>query len=274
MSSLATLPPTDTLLLTLDGAVLHVTLNRPALRNAMSEQMVNELRAVFDAIADDLSIRAVVLRGAGGHFCAGGDIKDMAGLRQQATADGSTDAYVRFNRAFGALIEQVNHAPQVVVAVLEGAVLGGGFGLACVSDVALAQHDAQFGLPETGLGVIPAQIAPFVVQRIGLTQARRLALLGARFDAIEAERLGVIHQVLDSREALEHALQQTLQQIRRTAPNASRVTKALLHQSATCSQLAPLLDQAATQFATAVASAEGMEGTLAFIQKRLPAWAE
>lgn len=274
MSSLAALPPTDTLLLTLDGAVLHVTLNRPALRNAMSEQMVNELRAVFDAIADDLTLRAVVLRGAGGHFCAGGDIKDMAGLRQQALSDGSTDAYVRFNRAFGALIEQVNHAPQVVVTVLEGAVLGGGFGLACVSDVAITRDSAQFGLPETGLGVIPAQIAPFVVQRIGLTQARRLALLGHRFNGMEATRLGVAHVMADSPEALQSALEGTLQQIRRTAPQASRITKALLHHSCPTAALSDVLDQAAAQFAAAVSSAEGIEGTLAFVQKRLPTWAE
>lgn len=264
----------QTLSLRLDGAILHLTLNRPEHRNAMSEQMVTELCTVFRHIADDVSIRAVVLRGAAGHFCAGGDIKDMAGLRMQAAAEGSMDAYVRFNRGFGTLIELVNHAPQVVVAVLEGAVLGGGFGLACVSDLAICRDSAQFGLPETGLGVLPAQIAPFVVQRIGLTQARRLALLGNRFNGQEAYRIGLVHQVADSDEAVEHALTEALGQIRRTAPLATRNTKALLHRSAGHPPLTDLLDQAAKDFAQAVGSAEGMEGTMAFVQKRLPTWAQ
>lgn len=263
-----------TLLLQQDGAVLHITLNRPELRNAMSESMLRELGSVFDAINHEVAIRAVVLRGAGGHFCAGGDIKDMAALRSEALNAGNSQAYVRFNRAFGSLIEQVNHAPQVVVAVLEGAVLGGGFGLACVSDIALCRNNAQFGLPETGLGVIPAQIAPFVVQRIGLTQARRLALLGNRFDGTEALRIGIVHEVFSSDEALSAVLGTTLQQIRRTAPNASRVTKALLHQSTQLSDLGKTLDDAALQFAAAVSSEEGTEGTMAFIQKRLPNWAD
>lgn len=263
-----------TLMLNRQAAILHITLNRPEQRNAMSEQMVRELIQVFSAISDDSSIRAVVLRGAGGHFCAGGDIKDMAALRAQASAAGSSDGYVRFNRAFGQLIEQVNHAPQIVVAVLEGAVLGGGFGLACVSDVALCRDTAQFGLPETGLGIIPAQIAPFVVQRIGLTQTRRLALLGLRFDGVEALRLGIVHQVAHSPDALEALLQQTLTQLYRTAPIASRTTKAILHQSTQVHHLSDTLDQAAVQFAAAVQSAEGFEGTMAFIQKRLPHWAE
>jgi len=263
----------ETLIVQQYGAVLHVTLNRPEQRNAMSAQMLNELIEVFGQIKDDLSIRAVVLRGAGGHFCAGGDIKDMAALRMAAAQAASNQPYIAFNRLFGTLIETVNHAPQIVVAVLEGAVLGGGFGLACVSDLAISREDAQFGLPETGLGVIPAQIAPFVVQRIGITQARRVALLGLRFNGAEAVRLGIAHTLVSDEAALQTELNAALQQIQRAAPNASRVTKALLHQVA-ATDLSGLLDRAAVQFAEAVGSAEGMEGTMAFIQKRLPNWAE
>lgn len=263
----------ETLIVQQQGAVLHVTLNRPEQRNAMSAQMLNELIEVFAQIKDNLSIRAVVLRGAGGHFCAGGDIKDMAALRMAAAQAASNQPYIAFNRLFGTLIETVNHAPQIVVAVLEGAVLGGGFGLACVSDLAISFDNAQFGLPETGLGVIPAQIAPFVVQRIGITQARRVALLGLRFNGAEAVRLGIAHTLVSDEAALQVELNAALQQIQRAAPNASRVTKALLHQVA-ATDLSGLLDQAAVQFAEAVGSAEGMEGTMAFIQKRLPNWAE
>ena len=169
------------------------------------------------------------------------------------------------------MLEQVDQAPQTVVAVLEGAVLGGGFGLACVSDIAISLADAKFGLPETGLGVIPAQIAPFVVKRIGLTQARRLALLGARFEGHTALKVGVVHEVVENEKALEVLLIETIQQIKRTAPQASRVTKALLHRTLN-EALTPLLDDAAQQFANAVGGEEGIEGTMAFIQKRHPNW--
>ncbi|MCX7080045.1 MAG: enoyl-CoA hydratase/isomerase family protein, partial [Pseudomonas sp.] len=165
------LPACETLLLEPHSGVLHITLNRPESRNAMSLQMVAELRAVLAAVRDDRQMRALVISGAGGHFSAGADVKDMANARSQGPA-----AYRELNRAFGALLEETEQAPQVVITVLQGAVLGGGFGLACVSDIAMADHQAQFGMPETSLGLLPAQIAPFVVKRIGLTQARRLAL--------------------------------------------------------------------------------------------------
>lgn len=254
-----------------EGSILTLWLNRPESRNAMSLNMVKAIQQLFKTIQDDISIRAVILRGKDGHFCAGGDIKDMAQLRGEATSVGSNQPYVDFNRQFGHMLEQVDQAPQTVVAVLEGAVLGGGFGLACVSDIAISLADAKFGLPETGLGVIPAQIAPFVVKRIGLTQARRLALLGARFEGHTALKVGVVHEVVENEKALEVLLIETIQQIKRTAPQASRVTKALLHRTLN-EALTPLLDDAAQQFANAVGGEEGIEGTMAFIQKRHPNW--
>lgn len=254
-----------------EGSILTLWLNRPESRNAMSLNMVKAIQQVFKMIQDDITIRAVILRGKDGHFCAGGDIKDMAQLRGEATSVGSNQPYVDFNRQFGHMLEQVDQAPQTVVAVLEGAVLGGGFGLACVSDIAISLADAKFGLPETGLGVIPAQIAPFVVKRIGLTQARRLALLGARFEGHTALKVGVVHEVVENEKALEVLLIETIQQIKRTAPQASRVTKALLHRTLN-EALTPLLDDAAQQFANAVGGEEGIEGTMAFIQKRHPNW--
>ena len=261
----------DSLELEQQGSILTVWLNRPESRNAMSLNMVKAIRQVFKSIENDMSIRAVILRGKGGHFCAGGDIKDMAQLRGEALSVGSNQPYIDFNRQFGHMIEQVDQAPQTVVAILEGAVLGGGFGLACVSDIAISRADAKFGLPETGLGVIPAQIAPFVVKRIGLTQARRLALLGTRFEGDTALKLGVVHEVVENDDALNALLDETIQQIKRAAPHASRVTKALLHRTLN-EPLHELLDDAAQQFANAVGGEEGVEGTMAFIQKRLPNW--
>ncbi|MCO7555249.1 isohexenylglutaconyl-CoA hydratase [Metapseudomonas otitidis] len=262
------LPNTETLLLEPADGVLHITLNRPESRNAMSLAMVEELRAVLAAARQAPEVRALVLRGAGGHFCAGGDIKDMASAR----ATGG-EAYQRLNRAFGRLLEEAQAQPQVVIAVLEGAVLGGGFGLACVSDIALAAESAQFGLPETSLGILPAQIAPFVVKRIGLTQARRLALTAARFDGREALRLDLVHSAEADAAALDQRLADTLDKVRRCAPGANARTKALLLATEE-RELGPLLDDAAAWFAEAVTGAEGTEGTLAFVQKRKPTWAQ
>lgn len=265
---MAELPNCQTLLLEQVEGVLYVTLNRPDSRNAMSLAMVEELRAVLRAVRHDQGVRALVLRGAGGHFCAGGDIRDMASARAKGG-----DAYRELNRAFGSLLEEAQCAPQVLVAVLEGAVLGGGFGLACVSDIAIAHAQAKFGLPETSLGILPAQIAPFVVRRIGLTQARRLALTAARFDGAEALRLGLVHFSEADDQALVDRLAESLQQIRQCAPGANAATKALLLATET-EHLGSLLDHAAGQFAEAVLSSEGMEGTMAFVQKRKPAWAQ
>ena len=261
----------STLLTHNDRGILHITLNRPESRNAMSLAMVQELLAVFESAAQDVSIRALVLRGAGGHFCAGGDIKDMASARGvKITPD--NDPIAALNRAFGKLLQVANTQPQAVVCVLEGAVLGGGFGLACVSDVSIAAHDCKFGLPETSLGIIPAQIAPFVVNRIGITQARRLGVCGGRFDGTEAARMGLVHFVETGAEALEARLTQVLADIRKCAPHASRVTKKLMLDVAPSLLTDGFLDNAAKLFSAAVLSDEGMEGTMAFIQKRPASW--
>lgn len=267
------LPECKELLLALEDGVLSLTLNRPHKRNAMNKRLVEEMQAVFSAISADRQVRAVVLRGAQGNFCAGGDI---AGMRDGAVDDAGqplsdTEAAWRFNRSFGHLISQVNRAPQLVIAVLEGAVLGGGFGLACVSDVAIAKRDASFAMPETGLGIVPAQIAPFVVLRIGLTQARRLALTGQRIDGEEAERLGIVHRVSDTDQCLAAQLKEELSALRRCAPNATALTKSLLLEVGR-QPLEPLLDHASDLFSQCLNSPEGKEGTQAFLEKRKPSW--
>ncbi len=263
------LPDCETLILNLDDGVLGVVLNRPQKRNAMNSAMVREITGLFEHIAPDRGIRAVVLRGAEGHFCAGGDISDMNAGGDEATAAKAT---WEFNRNFGRMITKVNAAPQVVIALLEGAVLGGGFGLACVSDVAIADASAKLAMPETGLGIIPAQIAPFVVKRIGLTQARRLALLGERIDGVAAHRLGIVHYVVDGAEAMQTQLDEALKRVRRCAPGANALTKKLMLQVGALEHEA-LLDRAADYFCESMRGEEGQEGTRAFMEKRLPGWA-
>ncbi|MCL6414710.1 enoyl-CoA hydratase-related protein [Aestuariirhabdus sp. Z084] len=274
-------PEFDSIRLELNEHCLQVWLNRPKSRNAMSLQMVKELMALFEILEDQSEIRTLLLRGSEGNFCSGGDIKDMAAARAASasqksqdieSSDISNDPFYQLNREFGHMITRANRLPVVVVAVLEGAVLGGGFGLACISDVAIAVDGVQFGLPETGLGIPPAQIAPFVLKRIGLTQARRLMLLGSRFGAEEAHELGLVHYQTNP-DRLDELLSSILSQIKRCAPGANATTKAILLAAETMEHEA-LLDFAAGRFADSIYSAEGSEGTLAFVQKRKAAWAE
>ncbi|MFY9478789.1 MAG: enoyl-CoA hydratase/isomerase family protein [Aquabacterium sp.] len=262
---------------TVDAGVCTLTLNRPEVRNAMSLAMVNELLDALKQAEGDSAVRVVVLRGAGGHFCAGGDISDMAQARMklaQAQAEGTVgdqDPVAAFNAQFGRLCLAYARSPLPIVTVLEGTVMGGGFGLACVSDVSLAAESVAFRLPETALGVIPAQIAPFLVERIGYAEAKRLAVTGAKVDASQALTIRLVHEVAPDAAALEDALQRTVASIQACAPGAIAVTKGLLAR-ARIEPADTLIDEAALLFSRAVLSDEGQEGTSAFMQKRKPKW--
>jgi len=260
------------------GAVLRITLNRPDSRNAMSLRMVAELRQVLAAAEASAEmpdpVRVLVLRGAGGHFCAGADLKDMAQARMQAlqrTAGDAADPIAEANAAFGALCVAYARTPLALVAVLEGSVMGGGFGLACVADIALASHTALFRLPETSLGLVPAQIAPFLVERLGYSQAKRLAVTGGRLDAAAALHLGLVHEVTGG-EMLETALGRILADILACAPGALAATKALVER-ARLTAPQDLVAEAAAVFSQAAQGAEGVEGVTALMQKRKPRWA-
>ena len=263
---------TATLAIASQGGVLHVRLNRPAARNAMSLQMVDELRAVLAQAEASGDVRAIVLRGAGGHFCAGADLQDMAQARMRETS-GDTDAIATVNAHFGALCGAFARTGLATIAVLEGTVMGGGLGLACVVDVALAGQGAQLRLPETSLGVVPAQIAAFLVERVGASQARRLAVTGGKLGAAQALAIGLVHEVHEDGAALDAALQSTLAQILRCAPGAIAATKSLMAR-ALHTPAADLVDDAARIFAQAARGPEGVEGMAAFLQKRSPSWAQ
>ena len=253
----------------LDGPVLHLTLNRPQQRNPLSVAMVQTLRTALAAAEADGHTRVLVLRGAGGHFCAGGDIADMAAARARLADD--ADAIVRLSEAFGDLCVAFSQSPLATVAVLEGTVMGGGFGLACVVDVALAGASVAFRLPETSLGLLPAQIAPFLVERLGHGEAKRLAVTGTRLGAAEALALRLVHE-LHADAALDAALQRVLGDILRCAPLALAATKALLTR-ARHHPPASLVHEAAEAFSAAVLGEEGVEGTLALLARRPPRWA-
>ncbi|MGO8952823.1 MAG: enoyl-CoA hydratase/isomerase family protein [Rhodomicrobium sp.] len=258
-----------TLSLERHGGVLSVRLNRPEVRNAMSQIMLRELLDVL-AGAEAGEVRAVVLRGRGGHFSAGADLRDMAKAHSAPIAH-ETDPMAEANAAFGHVCAAYAQSPLATVAVLEGAVMGGGLGLACCADVAIASHTADFRLPETSLGLIPAQIAPFLVERLGYSEAKRISVTGARFGAEEAFRIGLVHRVCANEAELDAALASALQQILACAPGAIAATKKLLRR-ARFEDPASLVEHAAAIFAKAARGEEGAEGLRAFAERRKPAW--
>src|SRR5579864_6521537 len=225
------LPQTSHIRLDLRGPVLHLCLNRPEVRNALSQQMLTEILATFVAIADDRAVRVVVLRGSGGTFCAGADIKNLSTARA-APPPGATDEVKENNRRFGTMMETVNAAPQAVIAAVEGYAMGGGFGLACVADITIATADARFAMTEVTIGVVPAAISPFVVKRIGLTAARRFGVSGARLTGAEACAIGVAHLAVPDAAALDAAVREASNQILKCAPVAVATTKRLMLRAA------------------------------------------
>lgn len=257
----------ETLHVQLDSPFLTVTLNRPAVRNAMNQAMVRDLLDVFTRYRDDRSVRAIVIQGAQGTFCAGGDIKEM----QAAYTDPTTNEKER-TRVFDDLLITVNSAPQVVIAAIDGAAMGGGFGLVCVSDIAVATEDAIFALPEVRLGLVPALISPYVIARLGLTQARRLMLTGARFDGHEALTYGLVHDVCPA-EQLPERLQIILNDLMQASPHALAACKALMFH-VTQTSLAESVTYRADLLNTLRQGPSGQEGMMAFIQKRKPRWAQ
>jgi isohexenylglutaconyl-CoA hydratase len=260
----------ETLLVERNGTALFVTLNRPESRNALSATMWKEIDVVFAAMRDDRSVRAIVLRGAGGNFSAGGVLKERDTIRD---ALGSHEAMKQRNSVGGEILLRIDQSPQVVVAVVEGNTLGGGFGLACVADIVIAHESAVFRMPELGLGIPPAQIAPYVVRRTGLAKARRLALTTATIGGREAVALGIADFFCETRGEMEERIASVLADIDRCGPEAIAPTKALMSMAERGPSEA-YIDYASGVFATAYLGAEGQEGAAAIRERRRPRWQE
>lgn len=272
----------DHLLLRRRQDVLFVTLNRPETRNALAPEVVAELARVVDLAASDAAVRALVLRGAQGFFCAGGNVGSFkerldasatgagANGARAAAADGGADPVAARNREFGSFMQRLAALPVPVLAAVEGAAMGGGMGLACAADIVLATRDARFALSETSLGIIPAQIAPFVVERLGTRIARRLGLSGERIGGELALQLGVVDQLADDGARLDELIALWLSRICACAPGANRRLKPLLRRCGNDDDDS-LLDEAARGFAACMRD-EGAEGIAAFREKRAAAW--
>ena len=241
------LTPMEALRVEQSGGVLHVTLNRPYQRNAMSLRMVSELIDVLSQAESSAEVRVIVLRGAGGHFCARADLKDMAAARISAQLQPHStvgpDPIAQANAQFGNLCVAYAKSPFTIVALLEGTVMGGGVGLACVADVALASETVVFRLPVTG----------------------------GRTDAQQALRIGLIHEVYGEG-AIDTALARVLAEILACAPLAVAHTNSLMARARLVAPI-DLVQDAAAIFSCAAQGLEGQEGTSAFLQKRKPSWA-
>jgi isohexenylglutaconyl-CoA hydratase len=252
------------------GEFWFARLNRPDKRNALSDAMVAELAALLERVSGDLAARALVISGAGGHFCAGADFAGFLALMQTAPGQ-AEDPIARYNRGFGAMLERVAALPVPTIAVVSGVAMGGGCGLAAACDRVIAADDATFAMPEVTLGVAPAQIAPFVVRRAGARRARWLMLTGARLKGAAAQAEGLADVVVPPG-GLRAALAADLGLLAAAEPAALRATKRIVNRTLEA-PLTDSLDGAALEFAGLLRHGAAREGIAATVAKRAPAWA-
>jgi methylglutaconyl-CoA hydratase len=212
-----------------EGAVEHVVLNRPQIRNAFNEDLIAEMAAWAARAGQSNEIRAAVLSGAGKIFCAGADLEWMSKMARYSQVDNIRDA-----TAAARMFSAWDNLPFPVVARIHGAAIGGGVGLAVIADIAIASSDAMFGFTEVKLGLIPAIIAPYVLAKIGRSAARELFLTGRRFTAEEAKQIGLVHAVVPA-EQLDATVTQYLDEILAAGPEAIAASKALIRRICNCS---------------------------------------
>lgn len=253
-----------------EGAVVRLVLNRPERRNALTHAMMLELEDAFATLRKDRTCRVVVLRGAGGHFCAGGDLNAMADL-PPLPADGA-DPLVPAYRQFGTALLALNELPQTTISVVEGSAVGGGLGMACCSDVVILHDSARFGMPEPKVGFIPSQIVPFVARRLGEGAARDLVVTGRIIDATEAYRLGIGRHRCASMAEIDSTLKAVLDDVLKQEPKAIATAKRLVMRCATEEDRA-VLDDAASSLVALLRQPEAADGIRHFMAKTLPPWA-
>ena len=263
------LPETKTLITELENEWLTIWFNTPQNRNALSEELVEELTATLNAIKHDRSVRGITLRGKGGVFCAGGDLK---GFMKSLSGDLTHAEAAAMNKTGGDLFELIDTMPQVTIALVEGAAIAGGLGIVCCADVVAVTKDAKFALTETQLGITPAQIAPYVARRLGFKTARRLMLTGARFKGVDAKEVGLADYIAEDADDLTVIANKNIHEVMLCAPSANAATKEILLATRFLDSGA-MKNFAAERFANCITSDEGLEGVKSFIEKRKPSWA-
>jgi methylglutaconyl-CoA hydratase len=251
-----------------NGSIARVTLARPGRRNAFDASLIAELRTTFAAIEREspTELRAVVLAGEGETFCAGADIDWMRAAMALDVEGNEQDAM-----AMADMFETIDTCPVPVIARVQGAALGGGMGLCAVADLVIAESGARFGFTETRLGILPAVISPFVIAKIGESHARALFPGGRRFDAVRAQRIGLVHEVVEGEAALDLAVDAAIADILAAGPTAVRAAKAIVREVRGLGHGSSKWHTARV-IARQRTSAEAQEGFAAFAAKRTPAW--
>jgi methylglutaconyl-CoA hydratase len=249
--------------------VALVTLTRPDVHNAFNATLIAELRTAFAGLAREspTDLRAVVLKGEGPSFCAGADVAWMRAAMSLDVDGNEQDAM-----AMADMFEAIDTFPAPVIARVHGAALGGGMGLCAVSDIVIAESGTRFGFTETRLGILPAVIAPFVVAKIGESHARALFPGGRRFDAVRAQRIGLVHEVVEGGAALDDAVDAAITDILAAGPTAVRAAKAIIREVRGLGHGSAKWHTARV-IARQRTSEEAQEGFRAFDEKRPPAWA-
>jgi isohexenylglutaconyl-CoA hydratase len=272
---MTTLPDVTGVDLELDNGWLTIWFNQPETRNALTDELVDGVRRTLEAVRDDREVRGITLRGRHGVFCAGGNLKQFKASFQGGGNDGggSRDSTIEMSKGAAVLFDLINEAPQVVIAIIEGAAMAGGFGMACCADVVICEADAKFAMTETAIGISPAQIAPFVIQKLGYATARRLMLTAARFNGEGAHDLGFADFVASDVEGLNAIEQQIRSQVLKCAPGAIADTKSLIIALPDMTR-EEAIHAAAENFTGRLLSDEGREGVASFLEKRKPVWAK
>lgn len=246
--------------------VARITINRPDVRNAWNPEVISALHAAVTEASQDRAVRVVILTGAGKSFSAGGDLRWMRGILDQSAQQRWEDA-----RRIGHLFADLDSCPKPTVARVNGAAIGGGFGLVCACDIAVASEDAVFGLSEVRLGIVPAMIAPYVVRRLGEARARAHFMTGRDpIAAGEALGIGLVHRVV-ARERLDIAIDDEVETVLRSAPGAIAETKRLFR-CATMLDGDAAIETPADTLARTWEGDEAREGLSAFLEKRAPSW--
>jgi methylglutaconyl-CoA hydratase len=248
------------------GGVHTITLARPEVRNAFNDELIVELKNAFLAVAQDASVRCVVLSAEGPAFCAGADLNWMRRMADYTRDDNLADA-----GELAAMLRAIYACPQPTIARVQGDVYAGGMGLVAACDMAVAVDTAQFCLSEVKLGLIPATISPYVIRAMGARAAHRYFLTAERFNAAEAHRIGLVHEVV-SADTLDAKVAELTQALVNTSPNAVRACKKLVQDVAEREINGALVRQTVEAIADIRASDEGREGVQAFLQKRKPHW--
>ncbi len=250
-----------------DG-IVTVTLNRPDVHNAFSDEVIDRLHGIVTDVKAAGDVRGLFLRGNGKSFSAGADLNWMKRAANYTYDENMEDA-----TKLGAMLTDLYSLPFLTVALVQGPAIAGGLGLVTACDVAVGVASAWFAVTEVRIGLLPAVISPHVVRAIGSRAARRFFLTGERFDADEAHRLGLLHEVVDDLAGLDEAETRFRKSMLSTATGAVAETKKLV-EDVELRPLAPeIVADTAGRIAARRATDEGKEGIASFLEKRKPYWA-